>query len=52
MIEGALRTERVFMGDSISRKTDKILSKGKYVVVCLPVARMKHVTDRVENTLG
>ena len=28
VIEGALRTERVFMGDSILRKTDRTLSKG------------------------
>ena len=36
VIEGALRTERVFMGDSILRKTDRTLSKGEDVVVCLP----------------
>ena len=35
VIEGALRTERVFMGDSILRKTDRTLSKGEDVVVCL-----------------
>ena len=51
VIEGALRTERVFMGDSILRKTDKTLSKGEDVDVCLPVARIEHVTERVENTL-
>ena len=52
VIEGALRTERVFMGDSILRKTDKTLNKGEDVVVCLPGARIEHVTDRVENVLG
>ena len=51
MIEGALRTERVFMGDSMLRKTDKTLRKGEDVV-CLPGARIEHVTERVENTLG
>ena len=40
------------MGDSILRKTDKTLSKGEYVVVCLPEARVDHVTERVENSLG
>ena len=40
VIEGALRTERVFMGDSILRKTDRTLSKGEDVVVCLPGARI------------
>ena len=48
VIEGALRTERVFMGDP---KTDKTLNKGEDVVVCLPGARIEHVTDRVENVL-
>ncbi|KAK2190787.1 hypothetical protein NP493_68g01014 [Ridgeia piscesae] len=47
----ALRTERVFMGDSILRKTDRTLSKGEDVV-CLPGARIEHVTERVENVLG
>ena len=51
MIEGALRTERVFTGDSSLRKTDKTLSKGEGVVVCLPGAMIHHVTEQVENTL-
>ena len=40
------------MGDSIVRKTDTILSKGKDVVVCLPGARIEHVTERVEKIMG
>ena len=52
VIEAALRTERVFMGDSILRKTDRTLSKGEDVVVCLPGARIEHVTERVTNVLG
>ena len=52
VIEGALRTERVFMGDSILRKRDRTLSKGEDVVVCLPGDRIEHVTERVENVLG
>ena len=52
VIEGALRTERIFMGDSILRKTDRTLSKGEDVVVCLSGARIEHVTERVENVLG
>ena len=51
VIEGALRTERVFMGDYILRKTDRTLSKGEDIVVCLPGARIEHVTERVENVL-
>ena len=52
MIEGALRTERMYMGDSILRKTDKTSNKGEDVVVCLPGARIEHVTERIEYTLG
>ncbi|KAK2193944.1 hypothetical protein NP493_4g04000 [Ridgeia piscesae] len=52
VIEGTLRTERVFMGDSILRKTDRTLSKGEDVVVYLPGARIEHVTERVEKVLG
>ena len=51
-IEGIFRTERVFMGYSILRKTDRTLSKGEDVAVCLPGARIEHVTERVENVLG
>ena len=40
------------MGDSILRKIDKTLRKGEDVVVCLPGARIEHVTERVVNTLG
>ena len=40
------------MGDSIGRKTDTRLSKGKDVVVCLPGARIKHVTERIEKITG
>ena len=40
------------MGDSILRKADKTLRKGEDVVVCLPGARIEHVMERVENTLG
>ena len=47
-----MRTERVFIGVSILRKTDKTLSKREDVVVCLPGARIEHVTERVDNTLG
>ena len=51
MIEGALRTERVFLGVSILRNTAKTLSKGEGVV-CLPRVRIEHITERVEKILG
>ena len=40
------------MWETIVRKTDTILSKGKDVVVCLPGARKEHVTERVEQIMG
>ena len=52
MIEGTLRTERVFMGDSILRKTDRTLRQGEDIIVCLPGAKIEHVTERIENILG
>ena len=46
------RTSTIYVGDSIVRKTDTRLSKGKDVVVCLPGARIEHVTERVEKIMG
>ena len=40
------------MGDSIVRKTGTRLGTGKDVVVCLPGARIEHVTERVEKIVG
>ena len=52
MIDGIERKSRIFVGDSIVRKTDTRLGKGKDVVVCLPGARIEHVTERVEKIIG
>ena len=43
---------RVFVGDSIVRKTDIFLNKGDDVVVCLPGAKIEAITERVENIVG
>ena len=51
MIDGIKRKSRLFVGDSIVRKTDSRLSKGD-VVVCLPGARIEHVTERLEQIMG
>ena len=42
VIEGMRKTTRVFAGDSIVRKTDRILNKDgdDDVVVCLPGAKI------------
>ena len=52
VIDGCKRTSTIYVGYSIVRKTDTILSKGKDVVVCLPGARIEHVTERVETIMG
>ena len=40
------------MGDSIVTKTDRVLNKGVYVVVCLAGAKIEAITERVENIVG
>ena len=46
VIDGCERTSTIYVGDSKVRKTDTRLGKGKDVVVCLPGARIEHVTER------
>ena len=54
VIDGCERTSTIYVGDSIVRKTDTRLGKEKDVVVCLPGARIEHVTERerVEKIVG
>ena len=52
MIEGVRKRARVFVGDSIVRKTDRVLNKGDDVVVCLPGAKIEVINERVENIVG
>ena len=52
VIDGCKITSTIYMGDSIVRKTDTRLGKGKDVVVCFPGARIEHVTERVEKIMG
>ena len=52
VIDGIKRNTTIYAGDSIIRKTDSRLSKGEDVVVCLPGARIEHVTERVEKIMG
>ena len=49
VIEGFKRNSAIYVGDSIVRKTDSRLKEGEDVVVCLPGARIEHVTERVEK---
>ena len=52
VIDGIRRNTTIYVGDTIIRKTESRLSKGEDVVVCLPGARMEHVTERVEKIVG
>ena len=52
MIDGIKRNSIICVEDSIVRKIDTRLSKGEDVVVCLPGARIEHVTERVEQIMG
>ena len=52
VIEGVRKRPRVFVGDSIVRKTDRVLNKGDDVVVCLPGAKIEAITERVKNIVG
>ena len=52
VIDGIKRNTTIYVGYSIIRKTDTRLSKGEDVVVCLPGARIEHVTERVEKIVG
>ena len=52
VIEGVRKRARVFVGDSIVRKTDRVLNKGDDVVVCLPGAKIETITERVQNFVG
>ena len=50
VIEGVRKRARVFVGDSIVRKTDRVLNKGDAVVVCLPGAKIEAITERVKTS--
>ena len=52
VIDGIKINTTIYVGDSIIRKTDSRLNKGEVVVVCLPGARIEHVTERVEKIMG
>ena len=41
-----------YVGESIVRKTDSTLNKDKDIVVCLPGARIEHVTERIQRIMG
>ena len=48
---GVRKRARVFVGESIVRKKDRVLNNGDDVVVCLPGAKIEAITERVENIM-
>ena len=46
VIEGVRRRAKVFVEDSIVRKTDRALSKGDDAVVCFPWEKVEAITER------
>ena len=50
--ERVRRRVRVFVEDSIVRKTDRALSKGDDVVVCFPGAKIEAITERIKKIMG
>ena len=52
VIEGVRKRARLFVGDSIVRKTDRVMNKRNDVVVCLPETKIEAITERVENIVG
>ena len=52
MIGGIKRNSTIYVGDSIVRKTDYTLNKDEDIVVCLPGAKIEHVTERVQRIMG
>ena len=52
VIEGVSKRAKVFVGDSIFMKTNRVLNKGDDIVVCLPGAKIEVITEKVENIVG
>ena len=50
-LTGAPLTHSFIVGDSIVRKTSRVLNKRDDVVVCLPRAKIEAITERVENIM-
>ncbi|KAI0239012.1 hypothetical protein LSAT2_010238 [Lamellibrachia satsuma] len=49
---GKARKARVFMGDSIIRKVDKIVNRGDDITVCLPGAKVEDIAEKAGQVMG
>ena len=52
VIDGIKRNSMIYVGDAIVRKTDSTLNNDEDIVVCLPGARIDHVTERIQRIMG
>ena len=52
VVGGIKRNSTTYVGDSIVMKIDSRLNKDEDIVVCLPGARIEHVTERVQRIMG
>ena len=50
--QGKERKARVFMGDSIIRKVDKIINRGDDITVCLPGAKIEDIAEKAGQVRG
>ena len=50
--QGKVRKARVFMGDYIIRKVDKIVNRGDDITVCLPGAKIEDIAEKVGQVMG
>ena len=50
--QGKARKARVFMGDSIIRKVDKIVNRGDDITVCLPGAKLEDIAEKAGQVMG
>ena len=50
--QGKARKARVFMGDSIIRKVDKIVNKGDDITLCLPGAKLEDIAGKAGQVMG
>ena len=50
--QGKAREARVFMGDSIIRKMDKIVNRGDDTTVCLPGAKIEEIAEKAGQVMG
>ena len=50
--QGKARKARVFMGDSIIRKMDKIVNKRNDITVCLPETKIEDIAEKAGQVMG